>query len=152
MYKLDSKSIFLFLVTLFLDRITKWLVVSGVWQDQDITSFLELYTTYNRGISWGLGSSSEVGQFLVVSGLVFLVICFFSWYALTQSMNRYAWYGCVLVLSGAVSNFIDRLWFGGVVDFIRFYWHDWSFPVFNVADVFISVGVLLLIYFHVIRE
>jgi len=52
-----------------------------------------------------------------------------------------------LVIGGALGNLIDRMRFGHVTDFIEVYWHDWSFPAFNVADSAICVGAFLLILF-----
>lgn len=140
--------IIFFWIPLLLDRLTKYAVVSEIISNQDITSFLEVYLTYNRGISWGIGGSTEVRQFMLVSLCVALVIVGFAWYIRVNKMNQWAYGACLMIMSGAISNFIDRFWYGGVVDFIRFYFGAYSFPVFNVADVFISVGTLLFVYFQ----
>ena len=56
-----------------------------------------------------------------------------------------------LILGGAIGNVIDRLLHGYVVDFLDFYWGDWHFPAFNVADAGISVGAALLILDEILR-
>lgn len=133
---------------LFIDRVTKYCVVSELIPDQQIFPFLDVYLTYNRGLSWGIGSSSNQGQFLFISCLVALAIAAFGWFMCKASMKRSMLDASLVVLSGALSNLYDRIYFGGVVDFILFYWGSWWFPVFNMADVFIFFGTLILFYFH----
>ena len=148
MQKSVKRWITFFLIPFLLDRLTKYLIVSEIVPNQDVTSFLEVYLTYNRGISWGIGGSSDLQQFMLVSLLVALVIVGFGWYIRVNKMSQWAYGACLMIMSGAISNFIDRFWYGGVVDFIRFYWGTYSFPVFNIADVFISMGTLFFVYFH----
>lgn len=135
-----------FVIPFFFDRITKCLVVSGIVSERALLSFLDIYLTYNRGFSWGIGSSSCHGQFLLMSAFIAMVIVWFCWYMHSTKMNRLEYNVSLLILSGAVSNFYDRIRFDGVIDFILFHWSDWSFPVFNMADVFISVGTCLFLY------
>lgn len=141
-----------FVIPFLIDRVTKLLVVWQLVPNQDVTSFLEIYLTYNRGISWGIGSSSSPYHFVLLSALIALVIGAFIWYVRTMQLSKWAYASCLMIMSGALSNFFDRLWYGGVVDFIRFYWNSYSFPVFNMADVFISCGTALLVYFHRVDE
>lgn len=56
-----------------------------------------------------------------------------------------------LILGGALGNVIDRVAYGHVIDFLLFYWHDWYFPAFNIADIAISCGAILLILDELIR-
>lgn len=142
-----GKTFFLFFfIPLIVDRITKYLVVSGTLPDQQVGSFLDIYLTYNRGISWGVGNSSHQGQFILISCVVAAVILGFVWYIYKTNMKQAELGLCLLILSGALSNFYDRIMHEGVIDFILFHWGDWSFPVFNIADAFISVGTCLLLY------
>jgi len=55
------------------------------------------------------------------------------------------------ILGGALGNAIDRVAYGHVVDFLLFYWQDWHFPAFNVADIAITVGAMLLLLDEVLR-
>ena len=50
------------------------------------------------------------------------------------------------VLAGALGNLYDRIYYGYVIDFIEFYYEDFSWPIFNVADIAISIGIILLLY------
>jgi signal peptidase II len=56
-----------------------------------------------------------------------------------------------LILGGALGNVIDRLWHARVTDFLLFYWRDWYFPAFNLADSAITLGVMLLILDELLR-
>ena len=135
-----------FLLPLLVDRISKYLVVIKIIPDQQILPFFDIYLVYNRGVSFGVGSSGNLVQFILVSGMVAAIILGFCWYMYKTLMKSMALGACLMILSGAVSNFYDRLHFGGVVDFILLYWGDWWFPIFNMADVFIFIGACLLLY------
>ena len=54
-------------------------------------------------------------------------------------------FGLMLCIGGALSNALDRVLYGAVADFFHFHWQDWSFYIFNIADVAITLGVLLLL-------
>ena len=56
-----------------------------------------------------------------------------------------------LILGGAIGNVIDRIAYGHVVDFLLFYWRDWYYPAFNVADICITLGAMLLILDELLR-
>jgi signal peptidase II len=60
--------------------------------------------------------------------------------------------GLALVLGGAIGNLIDRILYGYVVDFILFYYHEWSYPAFNIADSAITCGVALILFDGVVLE
>lgn len=144
--------LFCFFIPFLIDRVTKYCIVSEVIPEQQLLPFLDIYLTYNRGVSWGVGSSEHYGQFIFISFLVAFIIGIFCWYIYKMPMGRIANCACLVILSGALSNFYDRIYFGGVVDFILFYWGSWWFPVFNMADVFIFLGTIVLLYFHLKDE
>ena len=56
--------------------------------------------------------------------------------------GRWGKIGAAMIIGGAIGNVIDRLFYGHVVDFYCFYWQDWFYPAFNIADSFICVGVV----------
>ncbi|MCX5924363.1 MAG: signal peptidase II [Candidatus Dependentiae bacterium] len=136
-----------FALPLFLDRITKYLIVNEIWETQTITSFFNLYFTYNRGIAWGIGSGLDQQYAMLTTFVVAAVLFYFAWYMRLVADNHKMLGSCLLILSGGLSNFFDRLWFGGVVDFIQLHYAGWYFPVFNIADVSITVGAMFLSYF-----
>jgi signal peptidase II len=136
----------LFLLTFLLDRITKSLVLSYVHGRIPITSFLSFDLTFNRGISWGLFHSSDTLIFSVVSIVIALLTCAIGFYAFIRWMNHSRILGEVLVVAGAFSNLIDRIVYHGVIDFVVISWGTWSWPVFNVADACIVLGVGLMLF------
>lgn len=142
--KITLISIFACLIIIF-DRITKWWAL-GLTQEWIVNQFLSFGLTFNRGINWGLFNSSDAMQFWIINSLIAAVIV---------AMIVYTWY-CyqlrisivpnILILSGAVSNYYDRLMHGGVIDFIVLSAGEWSWPAFNIADAAIVTGVILLVY------
>jgi signal peptidase II len=141
-----ARWIILFALPLFADRITKYLVLSGAWQSQIIAPFFNLYVTYNHGIAWSMGSDLHDNAAILLKIFIAVVLIYFAWYMRTIMHNGVLAMACMLILSGGISNFLDRIMYGSVVDFIQLHLGDWFFPVFNVADVAISVGALLLLY------
>jgi signal peptidase II len=135
------KSLIIFLVLLGVDRWSKFWVLRG-FNNKIITSFLSFDVTMNRGIAWGLFHTESTGGFLIVTTVIFVIICAMLWYAWRQLCLGGLAIEEVLILAGAISNLIDRLVYSGVIDFIHFHLSSWSFPIFNLADVFIVIGVL----------
>ena len=133
------------LATLFLDQLSKWLILEHLTNGKVIELFwtLQMRLVRNSGISFGKGS--ELGQ--LVSIVVFVVIAILLKVALSAKDNRTSvLYG--LIIGGALGNLCDRIFRssdgflkGEVVDFIDFQW----WPVFNVADSAVVVGCLLFL-------
>lgn len=147
-----STSLYYFFLPFGIDRITKYMVTAGIIADQHITSFLQIYTTYNRGISWGIGSSLHPTIFALISSVVFLVMIAFCVHAYQVRHDLVLFKTCLVIISGALSNMYDRIVFGGVIDFICFHIKCWIFPVFNVADIFIFCGVILHVFYSICYE
>jgi len=82
--------------------------------------------------------------FFVVASLVAVVVIL-SFVRHVPASQKLALAGCAFVLGGAVGNLIDRIAYGEVIDFLDVYWRDWHWPAFNVADSFITVGVVVLL-------
>jgi len=129
-----------------LDWVSKWIAVDNFYRPLKITSFLSLKVSINRGISWSLFSGNDTLTFVIISSLVFGILCFLAYYTLERQKEEYDVLGETLLLAGGFSNFIDRLIYGGVIDFISISWGGWSFPIFNIADIVISIGVMVIIY------
>lgn len=135
------KSLLIFLILFGIDRLTKFWILRG-FSNRAITSFLSFDVTMNRGIAWGFFHTESTLGFLAVTAIICLAISIMLWYAWQQLFLGKLAVAEVLVLSGAISNLVDRIVYSGVIDFIHFHLGDWSFPVFNVADVLIVLGVL----------
>jgi len=131
---------------IFIDQITK--AVASYYADNGIvvTSFLSFEYLINRGISWGFLQAlpTENGYFILVTALIVLLTLGVAWYAVRRFQEEHAIYGEILVISGSVSNLIDRALLLGVRDFLMFHWGPYEWPVFNVADIAIVLGVIIM--------
>ena len=108
-----------------------------------VLPFLSLFRTHNTGIAFSLlddfGSVGLIAVTLGVMGFVAFIA------ARTDPAQRLARLGFALIIGGALGNLIDRIWHGYVVDYILFHLPSWSFAIFNLADMFITVGAGLVI-------
>ena len=128
------------------DQVTKKLIIDYFETNNSIiflTSFLNFDLIWNDGIAFGLlGFDNPTSYNLVtfIIGLVILVVFYF----MTIS-NNYMSYFYSMVAGGALGNFIDRIRFSAVPDFIDFHIGNYHWFVFNIADVFITLGIFCLI-------
>ena len=148
MFKYVKDWIIFFIIPLALDRITKNIVIAASWYDWDYCSYLGFYSTINYGVSFGWGASyNPVYQYLLWSFIALVLIGFVSYmYALHKEGKTVLYQAALLVFSGAVSNFYDRLYWGGVIDFISVHYGWYYFPTFNVADISISIGIVFMLF------
>lgn len=131
-------------VLLVLDRIVKYEVVRRCLYPCRLNEYLQCTMVFNRGTSWGLFHSQSNAIFwLVTVGVIALTGAVIG-YAVLRMRAGYMILGETLVLAGSLSNIIDRLWYGGVLDFIEFSYQGWVWPVFNGADVLIVIGVFFM--------
>ena len=145
--KFDKIAVACFALSCALDRFTKYCVISELWPSQTINQFFNIFLTHNHGIAWGLGSSLHTPEFCWLTLLIIFVLAYFAWYMRSIAHHQGMLRACMFVVAGGVSNLCDRLWYGSVIDFIQLHIGDWYFPVFNIADVSITLGAILLIYF-----
>ncbi len=136
----------LFFTCLLIDRITKAFAVSH-FKEQGLTLFpgFNLTLIFNRGISWGMLNFESTPKFRLLTLLIISVVLAFLYFAVQHYQKDEFLLGETLVLTGAISNIIDRFIYGGVVDFIHISW-PLHWPVFNIADSFIVVGIGLILY------
>lgn len=110
-----------------------------------VTPFLDLVMVWNYGISYGLfQQEAGTGRWLLVAVTLVVTVLFWLWGA--RADRRLAAWGFALVISGAIGNGIDRVVWGAVADFFHFHVGDFSWYVFNLADVWIVAGVAALMY------
>jgi len=114
-------------------------------QPVELTPFLEMVLVWNRGISYGLfQQDTDLGQWFLVAFKVVAVIVLMIWLARTQTRLGACAIG--LIIGGAIGNAIDRVAYGAVADFFHFHVGNFSWYVFNIADIGIVAGVALLLY------
>lgn len=130
---------------IIIDQLTKYIVLKNITSALVINNYLSLEVIINRGISWGLFHSINHVPFLLVTALSGFFIGIILLFARHQWRNQYTLWGETLIISGALSNMIDRFIYKGVVDFIVLSYNEWSWPVFNIADCCIVLGTFLII-------
>ena len=136
------------MITVFvIDRLAKYYIINlaEIENSVDIyvTSYLNLYLIWNKGIAFGLFSLGEgmIYNFITVAiGIIILIILYMIW--INDNIQRFF---LVLIVGGALGNFYDRLIYKAVPDFIDLHLYGYHWFVFNVADIFISIGIFSLI-------
>lgn len=129
---------------IFIDRITKWYALTHWKTEHVVNAYLSFQLTINRGVSWGLLHYSHKGLFLGITVAISLITGAVLWYAVRRYKQGFSIIGETCVIAGSLSNIFDRLVYSGVVDFIVLRRGDFVWPVFNVADCAIVVGVFIM--------
>ncbi len=101
------------------------------------------YLTYyqNSGAAWGILKSKQL--FLSIISIIMLIIIYHYMYSFKRNKRNTLAFG--LLIGGILGNLLDRLIFGYVKDFLHFYIFDYSFPIFNISDIAIVIGIFLII-------
>ncbi|PYZ99159.1 signal peptidase II [Alteribacter lacisalsi] len=140
------------LIIIILDQITKWVVVQRMEIGESIPVIENVFhfTSHrNAGAAFGI-LQGQMWLFYIATAIV---LVFVTYYIQTQGKhNPLFGISLGLVLGGAIGNFIDRILFNEVVDFIDVYIFAYNFPIFNVADSALVVGVGLLIVYVFIED
>jgi len=126
-----------------LDRLTKHLILLADYHRIELLPFLALVKVWNRGVAFGLFSSADAANliFALATALALVVVLYLSRRADTMAKLGYG-----LVFGGGIANLVDRVVFGGVLDFIDLHVGELHWPAFNVADLAITIGVIALVF------
>ena len=152
---LNKKSIinlFTVIVIFSFDRISKFYVISqsekNLSYDLFESKFLNINLVWNEGIAFGLLSfdKDHLYNLLTILIIVLIIIIFF----MILKNIGFKKYSLLMVLGGALGNLYDRIYFKAVPDFIDFHIGNFHWFIFNVSDIFISLGVLFLISLELI--
>lgn len=133
----------LFAAIILLDRMSKAVALAVLDIPLKLNSILSFQLIMNKGIACGF--LNNLTDYSYLSCLVIIVYLLLGSYAYVRFKNCYSVIGEILVLAGGFSNLIDRFYYDGVVDFILIQYKDWSWPVFNVADIAIVLGILIML-------
>ena len=141
-FNLNLFFLFLFLVTL--DQITKALVINffDLYESVSLFPIINLTFVVNYGFAFGLLNDPSMNQIVVL--IVILLIISYFLYLLIKTQDKVFQFTLTLILSGALGNFIDRIFRGFVIDFIDIYIGKYHWPAFNIADSCITVGFVIL--------
>ena len=136
------------LVGIALDQLTKWEILAHFQEGERlniIPSLFDLTLAYNPGAAFSFLADQGGWQKFFFLGLALVISAYLARAILRDEFRLSGKIGAAMIIGGALGNAIDRLIHGHVVDFLLFYWKDWSYPAFNVADSFICVGAVLLV-------
>lgn len=138
-----------------LDRLHKWWMLDvfaiASKGKVTVTPFLDLVMVWNRGISYGLlPQESTLGRNLLLAVILGVVVYLTGW--MLRTGDRLVSAALGLIVGGAISNAVDRYVYGAVADFFSLHAFGFYWYVFNLADMAIVAGVLLLLYDSVIRR
>jgi signal peptidase II len=144
--KTFSPYFLLVVITVIIDQWIKLLVETElVMHDKvDLLPFLALFRTYNTGVAFSMFSWIGDKGLILLSLAVVAFVLYLA--ARTRADQIAARAGFALIVGGAIGNLIDRSFYGHVIDYILFHTPVWSFAVFNLADVFITVGAGLVLF------
>ncbi|MEZ4846926.1 MAG: signal peptidase II [Bdellovibrionota bacterium] len=141
----NPKLILIFLASIGLDMWSKKFMASWLKLGQSepvIPGFFSFTLVHNKGAAFGVGSSWSVPVFLLFS-VVALAVVSVLFYQL-KPHEKLSAYGLSMILGGAFGNIVDRIRLGYVVDFLDVYVKTHHWPVFNLADTWITIGAVLL--------
>ena len=140
-------NLFLVLSIFLLDRLSKIYVIhlNEKLVETEIFSskYLNIYLIWNEGIAFGLFSFNEKIFYNILT-LIISIIIIIIFFMIVKS-DGYKKYLLLMILGGALGNFFDRIVYTAVPDFIDFHIGNFHWFIFNVADIFISIGIILLI-------
>ena len=148
------KKIIIILAIFFLDRITKIYLINlqadGTDIDFYIYPFLNFYLVWNTGIGFGL-ASLETNIYYHILTSVIVIINIGLIFLLIRSKKVYT-YLIALIIGGSLGNLFDRIYYYAVPDFIDLHLGNYHWFIFNVADIFISAGIIGLILVELIKK
>ncbi|MDC9726864.1 MAG: signal peptidase II [Candidatus Thioglobus sp.] len=139
---------FLTVLLIVVDQLTKLLVYGYIKPHEtfEITSFLSFSHVHNYGAAFSfLANQDGWQQYFLLSVSIIASLAIIIWMTKTSQRHALKLGALSLVLAGAIGNLIDRAALGFVIDFIDLHYQDFYWPIFNVADITIVMGVFLLI-------
>ena len=158
MFKINYKKILLnltlILVLFLIDRVSKIYVLNlaelNNVVDIYLTSYLNLYLIWNKGVAFGLIAFDDQSIYNVITFIILLIIIFLI--IMTIKSKDIKQYFYMIIIGGALGNFFDRIYYSAVPDFIDLHLGNFHWFVFNIADIFITIGVICLITVEMISD
>ncbi len=134
----------IFVILIFADLISKFFIKNNLTLDQFIfiNDFIDIVYVKNYGVSFGL-FSGVLSYWVFI--LIALIIVLFVIYLMLISKNKFEKNAYFLIIIGALANILDRAINGYVVDFISLHYNNYFWPSFNLADIYITIGIIMLI-------
>jgi signal peptidase II len=152
MKKLSLKKLLIYFLIVnfifFLDRITKIYILNLAEMNGSIdifvNNFLNIILVWNSGIGFGLLSFEKAFIYNLITSLIIFINIIIVYLAINSNNSKS--YFFVMILGGSLGNLFDRIYYSAVPDFIDLNYNNFHWFVFNVADIFITIGILCLIF------
>ena len=145
---------FIVIVIITLDRLSKLYVLNLAEIEQQVDiyifSYLNLYLIWNTGVGFGLFSSDQSFYYNLVTIIIFIINILIL--IMIFKSNIYRKFLLLMILGGSLGNLFDRLYYSAVPDFIDIHYENYHWFVFNVADIFITTGIIGLILFELFKK
>tara|TARA_B110001452_G_C15186102_1_gene411982 strand:- start:450 stop:944 length:495 start_codon:yes stop_codon:yes gene_type:complete len=153
-FKNNLSSFITVFIIFFIDRVFKFYIIELAEQqiqlDIYLNEYLNIYLIWNKGIAFGLMSfNSSVIYNLITLMIVMVCIIILIMITRFEGLKKYL---VALILGGALGNLFDRIYYGAVPDFIDLHFKSFHWFVFNIADIFITIGIFCLIYVELFLE
>ena len=145
-------NLFIIIIIFSLDRVSKFYVIlnseSNLSPSLFTSKFLNINLIWNEGIAFGLLSFDQKLYYNFLTAVILIITAIILWMvSRSNGMEKIAF---LIVLGGSLGNIFDRVLYKSVPDFIDFHINNFHWFIFNVADIFITLGVILLIYLELI--
>ncbi|AVQ32800.1 lipoprotein signal peptidase [Staphylococcus muscae] len=138
-------SLIIFFIVVIADQLTKWVIATQMTIGESfnvIPHFLNITSHRNDGAAWGI-LSGQMGFFYLITIVIIVALVIF--YIKEAKNHMTMQVAITLLLAGAIGNFIDRVLNGEVVDFVDTVIFGYDFPIFNIADASLTIGVAILV-------
>ena len=149
--KIYNLNLIIVLSIFFLDRLLKIYIIKKTEETGSsvvfLSEYLNLQLVWNKGIAFGLLSINESVYYNLITLFIFIVIIILIYFA--NKCEGFEKISYILIISGALGNIFDRIYYNAVPDFIDLHINDFHWFIFNIADIFISVGILCLIFVEI---
>ena len=140
-----------FIICVSLDLFTKFLIQNYLFLNQSIkiNQFFDIVYVQNYGVSFGLFSREIPHWVLVLIALLVVILILYLMIISNKNLEKNAYF---LIIAGAIGNIIDRILNSYVVDFISLHYEMFYWPAFNFADIYITIGIIMLLVSFFIKS
>tara|TARA_B100000282_G_scaffold276661_1_gene234961 strand:- start:247 stop:738 length:492 start_codon:yes stop_codon:yes gene_type:complete len=147
-------SLFVVIFIFILDRISKIYVINLdeklIESDLFNSTFLNITLIWNSGIAFGLFSLSESFYYDLITLLIIIIILILL--IMVSKTEKFQKYSYLIIVGGGLGNLFDRIFYKAVPDFIDIHYNGFHWFIFNIADIFITIGIICLIYDEVFLQ
>ena len=145
---------FIVLIIFILDRLSKFVIIKLSEPlgelNLSISSNINFNLIWNDGIAFGLLSFNDNFYYNMISALIVLITLIIIWLAIkSKGIEKLCF---LMIIGGSLGNLYDRIYYSSVPDFIDISFNNFHWFIFNVADIFISIGVIILIFLEFFKK